>query len=60
MARRTLIINGVLAVALVVVGVVAYSWLHTSSKAAAARQTTTVTQAISPRPCRRAATSRAR
>ena len=42
MARRTLIINGALAVALVVIGVVAYSWLHTSSKTTAARQTTTV------------------
>src|SRR5580698_7726453 len=44
MARRTLIINGVLAVAIVVIGVIAYSWLHTTSKAAAARQTATVTQ----------------
>src|ERR1700761_5623413 len=44
MARRTLIINGALAVAIIVIGVVAYTWLHTSSKTAAARQTTTVTQ----------------
>src|SRR5229473_5057924 len=44
MARRTLIINGALAVAIIVIGIVAYSWLHTSSKAAATRQTTTVSQ----------------
>src|ERR1700722_1097090 len=45
MARRTLIINGVLVVAIVVIGVIAYTWLDTgSSKAAATRQTTTVTQ----------------
>ncbi len=44
MTRRTLIINGVLVVAIIVIGVVAYSWLHTSSKATAAQQTTTVTQ----------------
>jgi multidrug efflux pump subunit AcrA (membrane-fusion protein) len=44
MTRRTLIINGALLVAIIVIGVVAYSWLHTSPKATAARQTTTVTQ----------------
>src|ERR1700729_1924974 len=44
MSRRTLIINGALAVAIIVIGVVAYSWLHTSSKAAATQQTTTVSQ----------------
>src|SRR5580698_8706409 len=45
MARRTLIINGALVVALIVIGVVAYTWLDSgSSKAAATRQTTTVTE----------------
>jgi multidrug efflux pump subunit AcrA (membrane-fusion protein) len=45
MRRRVLLINGALVIALAVIGVVAYFWLRSPSRgAAAAEQTTTVTR----------------